>query len=241
MEIIHCKNYEELSLAAAHIVAEEVAKKKNAVLGFATGSTPEGLYTQLAKDCKEGKIDFSEVITVNLDEYCGLEPEHPQSYRYFMNNKLFNHINIDINNTHLPHGDAMDLDEEAARYEKLVSGLGYADLQVLGVGHNGHIGFNEPAESLFTDTHVTALTKDTIRANSRFFDSMDDVPKRAITMGVGTIMNARRIILLASGAGKRTAISALLDGLVNTLCPVTVLQLHQNVTLLCDDEAWPGK
>jgi glucosamine-6-phosphate deaminase len=241
MEIIRCKNYEEMSLVAARIVEEEVAKKKNAVLGFATGSTPEGLYAQLGKDCKEGKVDFSEVVTVNLDEYCGLEPEHPQSYRYFMNEKLFNHINIDMNNTHLPQGDAMDLDAEAERYEKLVADLGYADLQVLGVGHNGHIGFNEPAESLFTDTHVTALTKDTIRANSRFFDSMDDVPRRAITMGVGTIMNARRIILLACGEGKRAAIRALLDGLVNTLCPVTVLQLHQNVTLICDAEAWPGK
>ena len=241
MEIIRCKNYEEMSLVAARIVEEEVAKKKDAVLGFATGSTPEGLYAQLAKDCKDGKVDFSQVVTVNLDEYCGLEPEHPQSYRYFMNEKLFNHINIDMNNTHLPEGDAMDLDAEAERYEKLVASLGYADLQVLGVGHNGHIGFNEPAESLFADTHVTALTKDTIRANSRFFDSMDDVPKRAITMGVGTIMNARRIILLACGEGKRAAISALLDGLVNTMYPVTILQLHQNVTLICEDEAWPGK
>ncbi len=241
MEIIRCKTYEEMSKAAALIVEEEVAKKKNAVLGFATGSTPEGLYAQLAADCKAGKVDFSDVTTVNLDEYCGLPADHPQSYRYFMNDKLFNHINVNMERTFLPNGDVEDFAAEAIRYEKLVADLGYADLQVLGVGHNGHIGFNEPAERLFTDTHVTALTKDTIRANSRFFDSMDEVPKRALTMGVGTIMNARRIILLASGEGKRAAITALLDGLVDTMYPVTILRLHQNVTLICDDSAWPTR
>lgn len=241
MEIIRCKTYEEMSLAAARIVEEEVAKKKDAVLGFATGSTPEGLYAQLSADCKAGKVDFSEVTTINLDEYCGLPAEHPQSYRYFMNEKLFNNINVDKNRTFLPNGDVEDFAAEAERYEKLIADLGYADLQILGVGHNGHIGFNEPADSLFAETHVTALTKDTIRANSRFFDSMEEVPKRALTMGVGTIMASRRIILLASGEGKRAAITALMDGLVNTMYPVTILQLHQNVTLICDDSAWPGR
>ena len=241
MEIIHCKTYEDMSLAAAKIVEEEVAKKKNAVLGFATGSTPEGLYARLAADCKAGKVDFSEVTTVNLDEYCGLPGDHPQSYRYFMNQKLFDHINVDKSRTFLPDGAAEDPTAEAERYEKLVASLGYADLQVLGVGHNGHIGFNEPAARLFTDTHVTALTKDTIRANSRFFSSMDEVPKRALTMGVGTIMRARRIILLANGKGKRAAISALLDGLVDTMYPVTILRLHQDVTLICCDDAWPTR
>ena len=239
MEIVRCKNYEEMSLAAARIVEEEVAKKKNAVLGFATGSTPEGMYAQLAKDCKDGKVDFSDVITVNLDEYCGLEPEHPQSYRYFMNDKLFNHINIDMKNTHLPKGDAMDLDDEAERYEKLVASLGYADLQVLGVGHNGHIGFNEPDSFLVQDTHVTDLTEDTIDANSRFFNSADEVPKQALTMGIGTIMHAKKIILLASGANKRDAIATLFNGKVDPMSPVTVLNLHHDVTLLCDDAAWP--
>ena len=241
MEIIRCKTYEEMSLAAARIVEEEIAKKKDAVLGFATGSTPEGLYAQLSADCKAGKVDFSEVTTINLDEYCGLPAEHPQSYRYFMNEKLFNNINVDKNRTFLPNGDVEDFAAEAERYEKLIADLGYADLQILGVGHNGHIGFNEPADSLFAETHVTALTKDTIRANSRFFDSMEEVPKRALTMGVGTIMASRRIILLASGEGKRAAITALMDGLVNTMYPVTILQLHQNVTLICDDSAWPGR
>ena len=241
MEIIHCKTYEDMSLAAARIVEEEVAKKKNAVLGFATGSTPEGLYAQLAADCKAGKVDFSGVTTVNLDEYCGLSGDHPQSYRYFMNQKLFDHINVDKSRTFLPDGAAEDCAEEAVRYEKLVASLGYADLQILGVGHNGHIGFNEPAERLFIDTHVTALTKDTIRANSRFFASMDEVPKRALTMGVGTIMRARRIILLANGKGKRAAISALLDGLVDTTYPVTILRLHRSVTLICCDDAWPTR
>jgi glucosamine-6-phosphate deaminase len=239
MEVIRCKTYEEMSVVAAKIVEEEIAKKKNAVLGFATGSTPEGLYAQLSADCKAGKVDFSEVTTINLDEYCGLPADHPQSYRYFMNEKLFNNINVDKDRTYLPDGDAEDFAAEAERYEQLIADLGYADLQILGVGHNGHIGFNEPAESLFAETHVTALTKDTIRANARFFDSMDEVPKRAITMGVGTIMASRRIVLLASGVAKRPAITALLDGLVNTMYPVTILQLHQNVTLICDDSAWP--
>ena len=239
MKIIRCKNYEEMSRVAAKIVEAVVALKNDAVLGFATGSTPEGLYANLAADCKAGKADFSKTITVNLDEYCGLAADHPQSYRYFMNDKLFNHINIDMNNTHLPNGKAADLHAEAARYEKEVAALGYADLQVLGVGHNGHIGFNEPDTFLVQDTHVTDLTEDTIDANSRFFESANDVPKQALTMGIGTIMHAKKIILLASGANKRDAIATLFNGKVDPMSPVTVLNLHHDVTLLCDDAAWP--
>ena len=239
MKIIRCKNYEEMSREAAKIVEAVVALKNDAVLGFATGSTPEGLYANLAADCKEGKADFSKTITVNLDEYCGLAADHPQSYRYFMNDKLFNHINIDMNNTHLPNGKAANLHAEAARYEKEVAALGYADLQVLGVGHNGHIGFNEPDSFLVQDTHVTDLTEDTIDANSRFFASADEVPKQALTMGIGTIMHAKKIILLASGANKRDAIATLFNGKVDPMSPVTVLNLHHDVTLLCDDAAWP--
>ena len=239
MKIIRCKNYEEMSREAAKIVEAVVALKNDAVLGFATGSTPEGLYANLAADCKVGKADFSKTITVNLDEYCGLAADHPQSYRYFMNDKLFNHINIDMNNTHLPNGKAADLDAEAARYEKEVAALGYADLQVLGVGHNGHIGFNEPDSFLVQDTHVTDLTEDTIDANSRFFESANEVPKQALTMGIGTIMHAKKIILLASGANKRDAIATLFNGKVDPMSPVTVLNLHHDVTLLCDDAAWP--
>jgi glucosamine-6-phosphate deaminase len=156
-----------------------------------------------------------------------------------MNDKLFNHINIDMNNTHLPNGKAADLHAEAARYEKEVAALGYADLQVLGVGLNGHIGFNEPDSVLVQDTHVTDLTEDTIDANSRFFASADEVPKQALTMGIGTIMQAKKIILLASGANKRDAIATLFNGKVDPMSPVTVLNLHHDVTLLCDDAAWP--
>lgn len=239
MKIIRCKNYEEMSHEAALVLEKELAAKPDMVIGFATGSTPEGMYAELVRDCKAGKIDFSGVTTVNLDEYCGLSPEHDQSYRYFMQKNLFDHINVDPAKTNLPVGNVEDYEAEAARYEKLVADLGYADLQILGVGGNGHIGFNEPAESILAETHVTALTPETIQANSRFFASIDDVPTSALTMGVGTIMHARHILLLASGAAKKAAISALLGDSVTTLCPVTLLKLHPNVTVICDEAAMP--
>ena len=239
MLIIKAKNYEDLSAKAANIMAAQITMKPNAVLGLATGSTPEGLYAKLIEKYNAGELDFSEIKTVNLDEYKGLTRDHDQSYYYFMNDKLFNHINIDMNNTHLPNGKAADLDAEAARYEKEVAALGYADLQVLGVGHNGHIGFNEPDSFLVQDTHVTDLTEDTIDANSRFFEGANEVPKQALTMGIGTIMHAKKIILLASGANKRDAIATLFNGKVDPMSPVTVLNLHHDVTLLCDDAAWP--
>ncbi len=240
MKIIRCKTYDEMSVAAAKIVAEAMKAKPDLVLGFATGSTPEGLYAELVKGCKAGEIDFSKATTVNLDEYCGLEPEHDQSYRYFMQKNLFDHVNVDPARTFLPAGNAKDFEAEAARYEKMVADLGYADLQILGVGGNGHIGFNEPAESILADTHVTALTPETIRANSRFFASENDVPKYALTMGVGTIMHARQILLLVSGKVKANAVATLLGDTVSTLCPVTLLKLHPNVTLICDEDAWPA-
>lgn len=241
MKIIHCNSYEEMSAAAAKVVCDAIATKPDLVLGLATGSTPEGLYAELCREYKEGRVDFSRVTTVNLDEYCGIPADHPQSYMTFMKEKLFDQVNLDPAKTHLPDGNTADHAEEAARYEKMVEELGFADLQILGVGRNGHIGFNEPAEALFTKTHLTALTKDTVRANARFFASVDDVPKHAITMGVGTIMAARHIVLLASGEGKRPAISTLIGGMIDTICPVTLLQLHPNVTLICDDSAWPRR
>lgn len=241
MKIIHCNSYEEMSVAAAKVVCDAISAKPDLVLGLATGSTPEGLYAELCRDYKEGKADFSRVTTVNLDEYCGIPSNHPQSYYTFMKEKLFDHVNLDPARTHLPDGNTADHAEEATRYEKMVEELGFADLQILGVGRNGHIGFNEPAEALFTKTHLTALTKDTVRANARFFTSIEDVPKHAITMGVGTIMAARHIVLLASGEGKRPAISTLIGGMIDTICPVTLLQLHSNVTLICDDTAWPRR
>ena len=241
MKIIRCKNYDEMSAAAAKVVAEAIATKPDLVLGLATGSTPEGMYAELVKAYKAGEVDFSKVTTVNLDEYCGLQPEHDQSYRYFMQSNLFDHVNVDPARTFLPAGNVEDFEAEAARYEKMVAELGYADLQILGVGGNGHIGFNEPAESILADTHVTALKPETIRANSRFFASVDDVPKYALTMGVGTIMNARHIVLMASGKVKADAIAALLGDTVSTLCPVTLLKMHPNVTVICDEDAWPAE
>ncbi len=241
MKIIHCNNYEEMSAAAANLICDAIAAKPDLVLGLATGSTPEGMYAELCRKYKEGKVDFSGVTTVNLDEYCGLPSDHPQSYLTFMKEKLFNYVNLNPEKTFLPNGNTSDHAAEATRYEEMVEKLGFADIQVLGVGRNGHIGFNEPAEALFTKTHLTALTKDTVRANSRFFASVDEVPKHAITMGVGTIMAAKQIVLLASGEGKRPAISTLLGGMIDTICPVTLLQLHPNVTLICDDSAWPRR
>lgn len=241
MNIIHCSSYEEMSQVAAKVVCDAIAQKPDLVLGLATGATPEGLYTKLCENYREGKVDFSGVTTINLDEYCGIPEDHPQSYRSVMRANLFDHVNLEPERTHLPNGNAEDLTEEAARYEKMISDLGYADLQILGVGRNGHIGFNEPAEALFTQTHLTALTKDTVRANARFFQSLEKVPKHAITMGVGTIMSAKHIVLLASGEGKRPAISTLIGGMIDTICPVTLLQLHPNVTLICDDSAWPTR
>ena len=240
VKIVRCKTYAEMSAAAAKMMEEQIAKKPDSVLGLATGSTPEGLYAELIRDCKAGKVDFSKVTTVNLDEYCGLAGDHEQSYRYFMQTKLFDHVNINPANTHVPCGTAPDLEKEAADYEAKVAALGYADLQLLGVGPNGHIGFNEPADVLLTATHVTPLAKETIRANARFFNSEDEVPKYALTMGIGTIFAARRIMLLINGAAKRDALAALLaNNVVDPNCPVTLLNLHQDVTVFCDDEAWP--
>ena len=240
MKVIHCKNYDEMSVAAAKIFSDAIKAKPDIVLGFATGSTPEGLYAELAKECKAGDLDFSRVVSVNLDEYCGLSGDHDQSYRYFMQKNLFDHVNIDPANTHLPVGDTADHAAEAARYEKFLASIGYADLQILGVGGNGHIGFNEPADAIVADTHVTDLTPETIKANSRFFASENDVPRQALTMGLGSIMNSKQIVLLASGAVKKEAMRALLCGdTVSTKCPVTLLKLHTNVTVICDDEAWP--
>ncbi|MBQ8340802.1 MAG: glucosamine-6-phosphate deaminase [Clostridia bacterium] len=240
MKIIRCKDYDEMSVAAARLIEEQIAAKPDCVLGLATGSTPEGMYAALCRDYKEGKVDFSKVTTVNLDEYCGLPAEHDQSYRYFMNYNLFDHVNVDPARTFLPNGNTPDPDAECVRYEKMVAELGYADLQILGVGRNGHIGFNEPATALVADTHVTDLTADTINANSRFFASENEVPKRALTMGVGTIMASRKIVIMASGEGKRAALAALLGDVIDTNRPVTLLKLHRDVTLVCDEAAWPG-
>lgn len=237
MRLIIAKNYEELSKKAAEIIVEVINKKPNAVLGLATGSSPVGLYKEIIKMNKNGEIDFSKVTTVNLDEYLGLSGEHPQSYRYFMNEKLFNHINIDKHNTHVPNGLANDAEEENRRYDEKIKELGGTDIQLLGVGSNGHIAFNEPANELVFGTHLTDLTNETIEANSRFFNSKYEVPTKAFTMGLGGIMKAKKILVIASGENKAEAVKGMLKGNITTLLPASILQLHHDVTVIIDEAA----
>ncbi len=237
IKVIRCENYAEMSRAAASIVAKVMIEKKNAVLGLATGSTPVGMYKELAEMNKIGVIDFSDVTTVNLDEYYPISPDNDQSYRYFMNENLFDHVNIDKSRTYVPDGTAADPDEACSRYEEILDSVGQVDIQVLGIGQNGHIGFNEPAESLEVLTHVTGLTASTIKANARFFASEADVPTKALTMGMGTILRAKKIIIMANGAAKRDAVAVMLKGGLTTSCPASLLNLHPDVTLICDPAA----
>ena len=237
MKTIICKNYEEMSARAAEIVADVMKADPACVLGLATGSTPVGMYKKLIDMNKAGKIDFSKVTTVNLDEYYPIAPDNDQSYRYFMNENLFNHVNIDKTMTYVPDGMAADPDEACAAYEALVKKVGPADIQVLGIGQNGHIGFNEPADALEVATHVTGLTESTIKANARFFASESDVPTKALTMGIGTILSAKKIIILANGAAKAEAVKKMLAGKLDTSCPASMLNLHADVTVICDEAA----
>lgn len=237
MNVMVCKNYEEVSLRAAEIMAEVMREKPECVLGLATGSTPVGMYQNLIKMNRAGEIDFSRVTTVNLDEYYPIAPDNDQSYRYFMNTQLFDHVNIDKANTYVPNGMAEDPQEACREYEDIVEKVGQVDIQVLGIGQNGHIGFNEPDEALYVPTHVTALTESTIKANARFFASEADVPTMALTMGIGTILKAKKIIILATGASKKEAVAAMLAGKLTTACPASMLNLHPDVTLICDDDA----
>ncbi|MBO4897123.1 MAG: glucosamine-6-phosphate deaminase [Clostridia bacterium] len=240
MKVIVCDNYEEMSKKAAKIVASQVILKPNSVLGFATGSTPIGLYSELGRMCSAGELDFSDITTYNLDEYYPIKKANDQSYDYFMRKNLFSLINIKDENIHLPNGEAPDPLKECEHYEEMIKESGGIDLQVLGIGRNGHIGFNEPDSMLSPYTHLTKLTESTIKANSRFFDSYEDVPKQALTMGMSTILNARRIIILANGANKRKVVSELINGEINTNNPATLLKTHPDVVLLCDREAYAG-
>ncbi len=239
MKLIVCNTYEEVSLEAAKIFEEQIKSKPNSVLCLATGSTPLGLYAELARANQAGGVDFSEVKTVNLDEYCGLAPDHPQSYRYFMDTNFFNHINIKKENTHVPNGLQGD-GRACATYDDLIEKLGGIDLALLGSGLNGHIGFNEPADVLCARTHITDLTESTIEANARFFDKKEDVPTKAMTMGVGNIMMAKKIVILITGEAKRPIVQAMIDKQfsVTTQNPATLLKLHPDVTLICDRAAF---
>ena len=235
---IYCeKDYQAVSRRAANIMAAEVIRKPNCVLGLATGSTPVGAYKQLISMYENGDISFKDVCTVNLDEYKGLAPDHDQSYRYFMQDNLFNHVDIDPANTYVPSGLAEDAEAECADYDKMIQGMGYADLQLLGIGNNGHIGFNEPDTFFTKATHVVALAESTISANARFFTSADEVPRQALTMGIGCIMAARRVLLVANGAGKADALYNTVCGPVSPQCPASILQLHGDVVIVADEAA----
>ncbi len=240
MKIYCTEDYEAMSRKAAAVMAAQVIAKPDCIIGLATGSTPIGLYKNLIAGCAAGDLDFSQVTTANLDEYAGLDGTHDQSYRYFMNTNLFDHINIKKENTNVPNGKAADLAAECARYEKLLEDLGPADIQLLGMGHNGHIGFNEPCDEFVAPTHVVELTKSTIDANSRFFESRDEVPKRALTMGMAAIMRAKRILMVVSGADKAKAVKAAFAGPITPQMPASILQLHPDVVLVGDKAALAG-
>lgn len=233
MKIIRTKTYEEMSHEAAKILAAQIVLKPNAVLGLATGSSPIGLYDQLIEWNKQGELDFSQIRSINLDEYCGLDGTNDQSYRYFMDTHLFDHVNIDKQNTNVPNGKAADYAAEGARYDALIEQMGGIDIQLLGIGPDGHIGFNEPDEFFTKETHVVDLDPSTIEANARFFASADDVPRQAVTMGMGGIMGAKKILLIASGASKKEILEKALFGPITPEVPASLLQLHPDVTVVC--------
>lgn len=237
MKVIVTKNYDELSKVAANEMANIIRNNPKAILGLATGGSPVGMYKELIKMNQSGDIDFSKVTTVNLDEYVGLSGDHPQSYRYFMNNTLFNHINIDKKNTYVPNGLAENIEEECKNYDAKIAELGGTDVQLLGVGNNGHIAFNEPDSSLVSGTHLTGLTEDTIKANARFFDTIDEVPKTALTMGLGGIMKSKKIIVIASGESKAEAVRGMVSGKISTNMPASMLQMHRDVVVIVDEDA----
>jgi glucosamine-6-phosphate deaminase len=235
MKVIITPNYDESCAVAADLFRDLIQNKPDAKLGLATGGTPVPIYRNLIRMYREGELDFSQVRTVNLDEYCGLPGTHPQSYRYFMDSNLFDHINIDKTNTYVAKGEG-DPEVNACALEEKVHEGGAVDLQLLGIGNNGHIAFNEAAESLHAKAHVEVLTKSTIQANARFFDSIDEVPTKAITMGMGDILSAKKIVLVATGPAKAEAIRGLLtNDVITTQNPSTLLKLHSDVVVIIDE------
>lgn len=237
MRILVCKNYDEMSKKAAQMILSQVTLKPNSVLGLATGSTPVGMYKQLVKMYNDKQIDFSEISTFNLDEYYNLPKESNQSYDYFMKENLFNYINIPKENINIPNGMAKDVEAECERYDKSIKDCGGVDIQVLGIGHNAHIGFNEPTINFERGTHLVDLKQSTIEANARFFDKEENVPKKAITMGTGSIFKARKIMLLACGESKAQAIYNTVYGKVVPEVPASILQFHNDIVLILDEEA----
>lgn len=237
MKIIQAADYEDLSLKAAQLLAAEILLRPEAILGLATGSTPIGLYEQLVLMHQKGLLDFSQIKTVNLDEYRGLDPEDDQSYAWFMNHHLFQHVNLNRANTHLPDGSNPDAEAECTRYDHLIKSLGGIHVQLLGLGNNGHIGFNEPDEVFPKGTHCVELEASTIEANARFFANPEDVPRQAYTMGIQTIMMAKRILMVVSGKGKADILDQVCYGPITPKVPASILQLHRHVCIVADEEA----
>ena len=237
MKIYKAKDYKDMSRKAANIISAQVIMKPNCVLGLATGSTPIGTYDQLVEWYNKGDLDFSEVTTVNLDEYKGLPRTNDQSYYYFMHQHLFDRVNINPEQTNVPNGMESDAEKECGRYEELIRSLGGVDLQLLGLGHNGHIGFNEPGEAFEKETHCVDLTESTIEANKRFFASAEDVPKQAYTMGIKTIMQAKKILVVVNGEAKADIVERAFFGPVTPEVPASILQMHNDVTLVGDEAA----
>ena len=238
MRFISCAGYTAMSRQAANLISAQVIVKPNCVLGLATGSTPIGTYKQLIEWYNKGDLSFANVRSVNLDEYKGLSGDHDQSYRYFMQNNLFNHVDIDVANTSVPNGKAEDADAECAAYDAHIRELGGIDLQLLGMGHNGHIGFNEPADEFVGPTHVVELAQSTIDANKRFFASEADVPRQALTMGMAAILQARSVVVVVSGEDKAEIVHKAFFGPITPRVPASLLQLHPNVTVVGDEAAF---
>ncbi len=237
MRIYECADYRAMSRQAANLISAQVILKPDCVLGLATGSTPIGAYDQLVEWYKKKDLSFARTRSVNLDEYRGLSGDHDQSYRCFMNQHLFSRVDIDLENTNVPNGLAEDPAAECARYDALIESLGGIDLQLLGLGRNGHIGFNEPAKAFTLGTHVVELSESTIDANKRFFASEADVPRQALTMGVKHILQAKRIVVVVSGGDKADAVAKTLCGRVDPKVPASILQIHPNVTIVGDQAA----
>lgn len=238
IKFVCAKDYDEMSRKAANVISAQMIMKPNSVLGLATGSTPIGTYKCLAERCAKGDLDFSRITSVNLDEYKGLTHDNDQSYYYFMNENLFSKVNIDLNNTYVPDGTIEDAEKACRKYDEIVAATGGVDLQLLGLGHNGHIGFNEPAGVFPKGTNCVTLAKSTIEANARFFASIDEVPTQAYTMGIQTIMSAKKILMVVNGAGKAEIVKKAFFGDVTPQVPASILQLHQDVTVVGDEEAF---
>ncbi|MCM3018753.1 glucosamine-6-phosphate deaminase [Priestia megaterium] len=237
MNIIQVKNYSEMSAKAADMLISKLHEKPNMNLGLATGGTPKGLYDHLIQDHKEHGTSYKHVTSFNLDEYVGMKPQDPNSYHYYMADALFNHIDIDVSNTHVPNGLADTPEEECRRYDEMIQNHGGIDLQILGIGQNGHIGFNEPGTSFNSPTHIVTLEESTRKANARYFNSLDEVPTQAITMGIESIMKSKEILLLISGEAKAEAMYQLLNGEITEDFPASILKKHHCVTIIADQEA----